>query len=174
MKVVTFTVAGRDYAVELGHVREVIRLPEVVRIPDAPDWVEGIMDLRGEVILVVSLRKRLRLGEKDSPAINRLLVAHGRHRSLGLVVDTITGVVPVQAEKISRMDDLLNPATVLHAVARIGDRLYPLLDLPAVLGEAEAGSRALAGEGAAAVSRDLCRSGDLSMGGSDPQPEAIP
>ena len=148
MKVVTFTVGYREYAVDVEQIREVIRLPEIVPIPDVPYWVEGIMDLRAEVIPVISLRKKLGLEDGDRPTMNRILIAHRPHRPFGLVVDMVTGVIPVSAENLSRIDDLLNPVGYLKTVARIGNRLLPMLDLPSMLSDTEAGQITAAGEGA--------------------------
>lgn len=115
-------------------------------IPDVPYWVEGVVDLRGAVIVVVSLRKKLGLEDGDRPTINRILIAHRPSRPFGLVVDMVTGVVPVPAENLSRVDDLLDRVGCLKTVVRIGTRLLPMLDLPAMLSDVEADQITGAGE----------------------------
>jgi len=96
------------------------------------------MDLRGEVIPVVSLRKKLGLEDGDRPVLNRVLIAHRPDRPFGLVVDAVTGVIPLEARDLDRADDLVNRAGYLKAVARVGSRLVPMIDLTAILNDTEA------------------------------------
>jgi len=159
MRLVTFTVGRQEYGVDMDQIREVIRLPEIIPIPDVPVWVEGIMDLRGEVIPVVGLRKKLGLEASDRPALNRVLIAHRSGRSFGLVVDAVTGVTPIQAQDLSRTDALLSQARYLAAVARVGSRLVPMLDLCAMVSDTEAGQITAAGQAAMV----LASNGPLSM-----------
>ena len=168
MKLVTFRVGQREYAVDIEQVREVIRQPEIVPIPDVPRWVEGIMDLRGEVVPVISLRKKMGLDDGDRPAVNRVLIAHRPGRPFGLMVDMVTGVIPIRAEDLSRVDDLLNQVRYLKAVARIEDRLVPMLDLPAILSDTEAGQITAAGVGATAPACDHPLSTGLPRDGDKP------
>jgi purine-binding chemotaxis protein CheW len=154
VKLVIFMVGDREYAVDIDQVREVIRLPEVIPIPDVPCWVEGIMDLRGEVIPVVSLRKRMGLEDGDDLTINRVLIAHRPDRPFGLIVDRVTGVIPVPTEDLSRVDDLLDQVRYIRAVARIGTRLLPMLDLPAMLNDSMAPQITAAGEEAVVSTSD--------------------
>jgi purine-binding chemotaxis protein CheW len=146
MKLVIFNVGNHEYGVDVQQVREVIRLPEVIPVPDVPYWIEGIMDLRGEVIPVISLHKKLGLETGAPTDLNRILIAHLPDRPFGLVVDAVTGVIPLEARDLDRADDLVNRAGYLQAVARIGSRLVLLIDLPAVLSDTEAVRIRSAGE----------------------------
>jgi purine-binding chemotaxis protein CheW len=92
LSVVEFELAGDRYAVELVHVREVSLLKELTPVPCTPDFVVGIINLRGEIRTVIDLRKFFDLPSKGITELNKIIMMHAGGVELGLLADVIMGV----------------------------------------------------------------------------------
>jgi purine-binding chemotaxis protein CheW len=135
-QVVVLRVQGGDYAVPIHRVQEIVRVPEITRVPHAQPGVEGVINLRGRVLPVVDLAARLALGTTERARSARVVVVDGGTESIGLLVDGVSEVLRVAAvdvEPPSATTTGDGPTAVL-GVAKLGDRLVLLLDLDAALG----------------------------------------
>jgi chemotaxis protein CheZ len=123
-----FRVGDNDYALPILRVREIIRMPEITVIPDLPEHVIGVTNLRGSVIPVVDLKHMFgQSGQQGDEAIV-IVLSEGRS-SFGVVVDAITGVISIDEENISPPESFMNVDTVkISGVAKTGERLIILLD----------------------------------------------
>ena len=134
-QVVVIRVQGGDYAVPIHHVQEIVRVPNINRVPHAQPGVEGVINLRGRVLPVVDLAARLALGITERARSARVVVVDGGSESVGLLVDGVSEVLRVPAADVeppSARTTGDGPTAVL-GVAKLGERLVLLLDLDAVL-----------------------------------------
>lgn len=136
-QIVVLEVAGAPYGVNIGAVAEIIPKPNIVRVPRAPDFVEGVIDLRGRVIPVVDLRGRL--GLSTAGAADRVVLAEIGTESVGMVVDGVTEVLRLPAGSVEPPPRAATgpDSAFLRGVARVDGRLILLLDLDLVLGNDE-------------------------------------
>ncbi len=131
-----FSLAGEDYALDVTNVREIIRLDRITKVPRAPPWVEGVINLRGLVTTVVDLRKRLGLPVPAPDGNTRIVIVEQGETVAGLVVDSVLEVMRPKAEEMSEAPALLARAHVssfVQGLARLGNRILILLDLGKVL-----------------------------------------
>jgi len=150
---VVFVVDGQEYGVPIDRIREINRIAGVTRIPRSPAYVEGIMNLRGEVLPVVSLRKKfdLRAAERDEQS--RVLVSERDGGVTGFIVDSVVGVERAPASRILppplEAGELSGARSFVEGVANLeGDRIVLLLDLGGVLSEREKAALERIAEGA--------------------------
>ncbi|WP_432546568.1 chemotaxis protein CheW [Kineococcus sp. SYSU DK004] len=97
---VTFEMAGEAYALQMERVQEIIRVPELIRVPLGPAALEGLANLRGRVLPVVSLRRCCGLGDAEHTEATRVVVVEAAGATLGLVVDRVTAVVSVEPGQV--------------------------------------------------------------------------
>jgi len=133
MKVVTFTLADKEYAVDIHQVKEVIRMRSVTRIPDAADFVEGVINLRGKVLPLVNLRKKLGYPEIELGRANRIIVAQTNGHQVGIIVDRVNDVTSFDAASLDAPDEVLKEAKYLIGVGKLGKRLVLLVDIHRLL-----------------------------------------
>jgi purine-binding chemotaxis protein CheW len=123
------------YGVPIEHVHEIIRMQEVTRVPRAPSFVEGVINLRGQVIPVIDLRRRFGLpaGERDGAC--RIVVVEMNGARVGVVVDAVLEVMRIPESATVPPEEILTVSQVafLKGVAKHGDGLILLLDLQRVL-----------------------------------------
>ncbi|MEX0801372.1 MAG: chemotaxis protein CheW [Dehalococcoidia bacterium] len=149
-QLVVFEMGAEAYAVQIGVVREIIRMQEITRVPGATSSMEGVINLRGKLIPVVDLRKRLRVAAGDAGMESRIMIVDIEGEDVGAIVDAVTEVVRVAAEAIEPPSELVATAdaSFVEGIARLGERLVVLLDVRRILA-AEAGpALAAAGSGA--------------------------
>ncbi len=123
------------YGVPIEHVHEIIRMQEVTRIPRAPAFVEGVINLRGQVIPVIDLRKRFGLPHAERNGAARIVVVEMNGSRVGVVVDAVLEVLRLPNNSVVPPEELLAASEVafLQGVAKQGDDLILLLDLQRVL-----------------------------------------
>lgn len=134
-QLVTCRVGGEEFAVDILSVQEIIRMVEITRVPKAPAFVEGVINLRGRIIPVLDLRRRLGISEADRTAQSRIVVVTVRGRAVGLVVDSVSEVLRVPRSAIEPTPSLGTTAGAefIQGVGRLGERLLTLLDLKRLL-----------------------------------------
>lgn len=132
---VTCRVAGEEFAVDILSVQEIIRMVEITKVPKAPAFVEGVINLRGRIIPVLDLRRRMGIPESERTVQSRIVVVMVRGRVVGLVVDSVSEVLRIPKNAMEPAPSL--GATVgaefIQGVGRLEDRLLTLLDLKRLL-----------------------------------------
>src|SRR6266511_662351 len=126
-----------EYGVEVRLVQEIRRVSEITVVPRAPEFVRGVINLRGRILPVVDLKKKLGLGEVAIGKASRIVVVRLRDRLLGLLVDGASQVLKVPLSRIEPPpDEVLNKGgDTIRGVAKLETRLVILLDLPKVLAQ---------------------------------------
>jgi len=136
MQLAVFKVGGEEYAVDIMRIMEIIRPQKVTRIPRAPGFVEGVINLRGKVVPVVDLRKRFDIGaEREETKKVRIVIVRMGGRVLGLVVDEVSEVIYMKTDQVEETPDTVKGRDVeyLKGVGKVGERLIVILDIDKVL-----------------------------------------
>jgi purine-binding chemotaxis protein CheW len=135
LHLVTFALDKEEYGVPVVQVREVIRVGEITRVPQAPRHVRGVTNLRGRILPVVELRTRLGLTPATITQRSRILVTEVHERVLGLLVDAVLQVTKVPQDAVTPPpEEVVSPQTdYISGVARWRSRLIILLELDKAL-----------------------------------------
>jgi|ERR1035437_1862105 purine-binding chemotaxis protein CheW len=139
-KIVGFKIREDDYAFEIMKVVEIIRLKEITEVPTAPDFIEGVINLRGKIIPIIDLRRRFGMESKEATIMFRIvIVEYAKHQLVGVVVDEVTKVINAKES-----DMLAAPATVtgaggryIQSIVKIEDKIIVLLDIEKIFTEDE-------------------------------------
>lgn len=131
---VTFNI-GEDYGVPINQVYEIIRVGSITIVPNSPSYMEGVINLRGKVLPVLNLRKKLKLPAKDINKTSRIIVAEVNNKVIGLLVDAVSHVIKVPSGFVeSAPEEVLEADTdYITGVGKLQDRLVILLDLEKLL-----------------------------------------
>ncbi len=132
---VGFSLAEVDYAFEIRRIQEIILMPPVTRIPQMPDWIDGLINLRGSVIPVVNMRKRFELEPRASDEYTRIIVLNHSGKTIGVVVDSVSRVIKLTNDEIQPPPVTINSQerACLQGVAKVDDRLVVILDVDRLL-----------------------------------------
>src|SRR3984885_8304461 len=104
IQVVGLRIGRETFGIPIGLVREIVRVPEITSVPNAPDYIEGVINLRGRIVPVVDLRKRF--GEKfpEPNKKNRIVVVEINRRAIGLIVNSASEVLRIPPAEIEQPD----------------------------------------------------------------------
>lgn len=135
LQFLSFIVDDEEYALELSETSEVVKMREITEVPHAPLFIAGIISLRGEIIPVVSLQKRLGLKEKDISSEARMVIAFHTDIKVGLIVDKIMGVLRIDPKTIESAPPAQQEAGAefIRGLVHHQERLIILLNLPMLL-----------------------------------------
>ncbi len=141
-QLVVFDLASEAYGVDIGAVREIIRLQEITKVPRTPQFVEGVINLRGKVIPVIDLRKRFGLQVAAESGDNRIVVVDIGGQDIGAVVDAVTEVLRINSDSIEPPASVIttDDSGYLLGIGKLDDKLIILLDLQQVLSQSEQNS----------------------------------
>lgn len=139
MKYLIFTLKDEEFAIEIQRVVEILRPQKVFEMPELPDFLQGVINVRGIIIPVVDMRKRLGLPAPDKAMI---VVINFGHDRLGLIVDEVKEIIEIEDGEISRSPELLRNFRTgyLKAFAKKGDRVIMLLNLETLFSSEEVSS----------------------------------
>lgn len=139
LHIVGFRVGTETFGVPISTVHEIVRVPDITSVPDSPDCVEGVINLRGRIIPVVDLRKRF--GEKLITANkkNRILVAEVEGKMVGLIVDAASEVLKIPPSEVDPPPNVFDEGDLnyITGVGKIKSRLIMMVDLTKVLQRGE-------------------------------------
>jgi purine-binding chemotaxis protein CheW len=133
--IVGFKVGRETYGVPITSLHEIVRVPEITAVPDAPDYMEGVINLRGKIVSVIDLRKRFGEQETKPHRRNRILVVEHKGRLSGLIVDSATEVLKIPASDVEESPAGFEEGS-LNCVSGLGKyagRLIVLLEMAKLL-----------------------------------------
>jgi purine-binding chemotaxis protein CheW len=138
-QLVVFQLGAELYGVDIARVHEIIRLQSITRVPRAPSFVEGVINLRGKVIPVVDLRRRFGLPTGEHTRATRTVVVEIGDQVVGIIVDSVSEVLRVNTSTIEPPSPVVAgiDSEYLHGIAKLPERLVILLDLDRVLAREE-------------------------------------
>ncbi|NLO97190.1 MAG: chemotaxis protein CheW [Peptococcaceae bacterium] len=130
-QLVTFSLGSEEFGIDIMKVQEIIRIPPITRVPKAPDFVEGVINLRGNVIPVVNLRTRFGMPPEEETDLSRIIVLQIDNKVFGVRVDGVTEVMRLSQDSIEPPPPIALglDANFIRGVGKIGDRLLILLKL---------------------------------------------
>jgi purine-binding chemotaxis protein CheW len=135
LHIVGFQVGRETYGVPITSLHEIVRVPEITAVPDAPDYMEGVINLRGKIVSVIDLRKRFGATKVTPARRNRILVVEHKGKLAGLIVDSASEVLKIPASDVE--DSLASfQEGGLNCVTGLGKwkgRLIVLLDMAKLL-----------------------------------------
>ncbi|MFZ5752961.1 MAG: chemotaxis protein CheW [Bacillota bacterium] len=134
IQLVAFKLGNEEYAVDILAVQEIIRWTHITRVPKAPPFVKGVINLRGTVIPVIDSHKRFNLPQVETTDTARIIVFRLEDVTVGLTVDLVTEVIRLSFEQIEKPQSVggINDQFV-KGIGKIADRLLIILDLDRVL-----------------------------------------
>lgn len=138
-QLVVFSIADEIYGVDIHQVKEIIRVPEITRVPRTPDFVEGVVNLRGSVIPVLDLRKRFGFASGEASSDQRIVVMEVANQTVGMIVDSVSEVLQVDVEEVEAPSPYVVSvdSQYIAGIVKLDERLIILLDADRVLSNEE-------------------------------------
>jgi len=149
LQLVIFQLGGEEFGVEIMQVQEIIRMPDITRIPQSPEYMEGVINLRGKIIVVINLDTRFELHSKERDDNSRIVIVEVGDNVVGMVVDSVSEVLRLSTSNVEPAPEIISSkirADYLKGVGKLDDRLLILLDLERVLSDDELSQVAAVGE----------------------------
>jgi purine-binding chemotaxis protein CheW len=135
-QLVLFKIAGEEFGVDINEVKEIIRWEDVTRIPNTEPHIKGVINLRGNIIVVNDLAMKLGLASKEIDDDTRILVVEMGNNTVGMIVDSATEVLRLSGDKIRNAPSMVTTSIDQNYIEGVGlldeKRLLTLLDLSIV------------------------------------------
>ena len=135
-QLVVFTIGDEEFGVDISQVREIVRLVQITYLPKAPVFIEGVVNLRGQVLAVIDLAKRIGVASKERGELTRIVVVEVGENTVGMIVDSVSEVLRLSSEAVEDVPSLVDtevPEHYIRGVGKLKDRLLVLLDLNKIL-----------------------------------------
>lgn len=132
LQLVIFKVGKEEFGVEINQVKEIVRLIPITPVPKAPYFIEGVVNLHGQILAVIDLARRLNLKASPRSEKARIIVLEVEENTVGMIVDEVIEVVRVLEEDIGGKPELIVGDVqyeYLKGVAKLGERLIIIIDL---------------------------------------------
>ncbi len=139
LQLVTFSTGDEEFGVDILRVQEIIRTMAITKVPKAPEFVEGVINLRGKVIPIIDLRRRFGLQSKAHDKHTRIIVIEINTMIVGFVVDSVSEVLRIPASTVEPPPPVVAglESEYISGVGKLEDRLLILLDLDRLLSRAD-------------------------------------
>jgi purine-binding chemotaxis protein CheW len=134
-KIVAFKLGEEEYGLNIANVQSIERLQNITRVPNAPAFVIGVINLRGNVTPVLDLRSKLNLGEVPNTSNTRVIITRIEEIELGLIVDQTTDVIDVASEGIESPSSTGFASDFFEGIAKVNGRLIILLKIDELIKE---------------------------------------
>ena len=150
IQLVTFKIAEEEFGVDILRVQEIIRMMPITKVPKAPSFVEGVINLRGKVIPIIDMRRRFGMEANVHNEQTRITVMDLQGQVVGFVVDAVREVLRIKESTVEAPPQVVAGvgSEYLKGVGKLDDRLLILLDLDKLLSETEVGALGAVGEAA--------------------------
>ena len=137
-KYLTFRLANEEYGLQILKVREINGIMDITAVPQMPDYMKGVINLRGKVIPVISLRSKFRLIEKEHTDQTCIIVVDVG-REIGVIVDTVSEVLDISGENVDPPPALSRSvdSSFILGLGKVGEDIKILLDIDRILGDRE-------------------------------------
>ena len=139
LQLVGFQLDDEEYGIDILKVQEINRITEITKSPQSPDFVEGVINLRGNVIPIIDLRKRFNMPHKEYDKQTRIVVGEIGDRTVGFIVDAVSEIIRLPADKIEPAPNISadDKAEYILGVGKLDDKLLMLLDIDKILSGSE-------------------------------------
>jgi len=134
-QMVLFKLGSETYGLDIGTIHEIIRMQPINKVPKAPYYVKGVINLRGKVIPVIDMGERFGMDKVERDNNNRIVVVNHQDTTIGIVVDSVTEVLSIPAGSIEPVSDIVTTANsdCLSGIAKLNDKMVILLELDKLL-----------------------------------------
>ncbi|KJU83524.1 chemotaxis protein CheW [Candidatus Magnetobacterium bavaricum] len=139
LQLVTFTLGSEEYAIDILKVQEINRMTVITMVPNSPQYVEGVINLRGKVIPVINLRKKFGISEIENDTDARIMIVDIKGITMGMVVDSVSEVLRVPATIVEATPPMATDISTefINGIAKLADRLIILLDIDKLIEQGE-------------------------------------
>lgn len=135
-QLVVFSIGKEEFGVDIAQVREIVRLIAITPLPKSPAFIEGVVNLRGQVVAVIDLAKRLNIPCAEQGDATRIIVVEFEGLTTGMIVDSVSEVLRMSSENVEEIPSVIETEVQEHFISGVGklkDRLLVLLDLKKIL-----------------------------------------
>lgn len=141
VQLVVFKLDNEEYGVSILQVQEIKRMTDITRVPHTPDYIKGVINLRGSVLPVIDLKKRLNLNPGDYDDNTRIITVKVDDLSIGIIVDAVSEVLSIDRQSIEPAQSVVGGVSTayLSGVGKLDNRLIILLNLEALIGLSQDG-----------------------------------
>jgi purine-binding chemotaxis protein CheW len=138
-KFLTFILGSEVYGIEILKVREIIKLMDITTVPRTPDYLKGVINLRGKVIPIVNLRSKFSMPEEEHTKETCVIVAEVNNTSIGIIVDSVSEVLDIKSGEIEETPSLGQgiDTDFIMGLGKTKERIVILLDIALVLSSEE-------------------------------------
>ena len=139
-QILVFRIAREELGLDISCVREVLRPQAIYPLPKTPDFIEGVINLRGHIIALIDLGKRLHAEQIEEEPNRRIIICRVNKFNVGLMVNTLREILALSKEEIRPIPEVVSlqmDAEVLSGIARVGERVIPILDLEHIVTKKE-------------------------------------
>ena len=135
IKLAVFMLGGQPYAIDIMKIKQIIRPLKITRLPQSPDFLEGVINLRGVFIPVIDMRLRFSMGPRDAKQEGKVIIANVDRRIVGVMVDEVTEVIPMPKNQIQPPPRVIRgvESSYLLGVCRYQDEILLILNLDEIL-----------------------------------------
>lgn len=132
---VSFKLGKEEFCVNIFSVKEINKMLKLTKIPNSPEFVEGVVNLRGVIIPVINLRRKLNMPSVENTQSTRIVVIEINNQNVGLKVDEVSEVLRIQNSLLENPPELVNglDSKYIKSVANLEDRLLILLDINLII-----------------------------------------
>ena len=133
---IVIKIGDEQYGIDIKYIDNIVRMQNITRVPKVPSYLKGVINLRGEVIPVMSLRLKMEMDEDVPTKDTRIIIIKmNQHDGIGIMVDSVKEVVSLDASEIERVsfDNREERTNFVQGIGKQGDSLLSLLDIHAVL-----------------------------------------
>lgn len=137
-KFLLFDLGEEAYGIPISHIIQIVEMQPITRIPDMPDYVKGIINIRGQIIPTIDLRCRFHLPEKEADKKTCIVIISLGNNSMGLIVDTVSEVKSIPKDDISPAPQVKNASVreqYISGLAKVDDEVKILLDINKLFSE---------------------------------------
>jgi len=147
LQLVSFKIGNEEFGVDILNVQEINKMTQITKVPNSPQFVEGVINLRGRVIPVIDLRTRLNLEKKEHDKDTRIIVVEMHTSTVGFIVDAVNEVLRIPVSITEAPPELVTgiDSEFIKSVGKLEDRLLILIDLNKILLKEEAMQLEMAG-----------------------------
>ncbi|MDU4959885.1 MAG: chemotaxis protein CheW [Sporomusaceae bacterium] len=134
-QLVVFKLGNEDYGISILQVQEIKRMTDITRVPHTPGYIQGVINLRGSVLPVLDLKKRLGLPDSEYTDNTRIIIVNVRDMAIGLIVDGVSEVTALAAEQIDSSQSVagVDGSHFISGVGKKDNRLLILLNLDTII-----------------------------------------
>ncbi len=136
---VIFKLCGEEYGVEISNVQEITEYRQSTKVPNVPDFIEGVINLRGNITPIISLKKRFNLEEGEMTQNNRIIIINLKDKHIGFIVDDASQVLTMDEKQIENPPEILTgiDRQYITGIGKVEEKIIIMLDLEKILTDEE-------------------------------------